>query len=130
MDKDDIRKRAIRAVNNVARQIGMDVPEDEQVEIVTPQFDRIDGIEPESGPTTEDDVDALREMEHSDLVALGMRQWDESGLMLFPVEWHDDLPEGVEIETISGVRKSFDRSEDLKEKRFGVLPFGIRPHDP
>lgn len=92
------------------------------IEFVTPQFGREDGVEPEGPP---DDFSALHEMTEDELEEQGLRKWSE-GLYLFPYQWYDDIPNGFEVTTINGEQKPFDPKQDLDERRFGVLPYGIK----
>lgn len=59
------------------------------------------------------------------LRSLGMRRWDPS-LWLFPASWYDGIPEGFEVETITGERRCFRRGVDSRDHRFGFLAFGVR----
>lgn len=70
--------------------------------------------------------DILPQLEEGVLEGLGLQPWDEERkLWLFPVEWYEHIPEGMEITTINGEQRPFDRDEDIKEGRFGALPYGI-----
>jgi len=114
---------------HVVRRIrdALDMDEDETLEIKTPQFDRRDGVEPEEPPLTEEEFDQLRELSTEELSELGLRKWDESGLMLFPHEWYPHIPDGVTVTDINGETYEFDRIGSSRDKRFGVLAYGIVP---
>ena len=71
---------------------------------------------------------ALRNMTCAQLADLGCRRWDDSGLMLFPVEWFDSIPEGFEVKVISGKVAPFARSMS-RDRRYGMLAFGIVGRD-
>lgn len=73
-------------------------------------------------------LEVMRRLDEDTLVRLGLKKWhgtDENEIWLFPVEWYENIPERFEIITIFERVKEFDRSEDLKEERGGVMPFGI-----
>jgi len=75
-------------------------------------------------------LDTLPYLGDDVLEGLGLQPWDEErNIWLFPVEWYEDIPEGFEIITITETVKEFDRDEDHKEARFGVLPYGIHRPD-
>ena len=59
------------------------------------------------------------------LAALGCRPWDGSGLMLFPSEWFDIIPDGFRVTDIFGKTKPFVRAEASDDRRFGCLSFGV-----
>jgi hypothetical protein len=94
-----------------------------------PQFQRPDGRHIDYVPD-EKLLQILPYLEEGVLEGLGLQTWDEDrNIWLFPVEWYEHIPEGFEIITINEQVKEFDRDEDHKERRFGVLPFGIsRPN--
>jgi hypothetical protein len=121
----DEREFAEHVVRRVRDALDMD--EDETLEIKTPQFDRRDGVEPEEPPLTEEEFDQLRELSTEELSELGLRKWDESGLMLFPHEWYPHIPDGVTVTDINGETYEFDRTCASDDKRFGVLAYGIVP---
>lgn len=88
------------------------------------QHERVDGTVPAAPPK---DFDALRSMKQDQLQELGMRVWDETGLMLFPGEWYDFIPAGYDIVDISGNREKFEPGTTDNDIRFGCLAFGILP---
>ena len=59
------------------------------------------------------------------LSALGCKLWNNSGLMLFPSEWFDIIPEGFKVTDIFGDTKPFCRAEASDDRRFGCLSFGV-----
>ena len=71
---------------------------------------------------------ALRGMTCAQLAQLGCRRWDDSGLMLFPVDWFDSIPPGYEIVSINGETLLFTRTLS-RDRRWGVLAFGIIGRD-
>lgn len=97
-------------------------PEDEPG---LPHFQRPDGRYIDYEPSSEL-WDVLPRLEDDVLEGLGLQPWDEERqIWLFPVEWYEYVPEGMEIITINEEVKEFDRDEDTKEARFGALPFGV-----
>ena len=55
-----------------------------------------------------------------------MAPWDESGLWLFTPKELDSLPDGTELETISGNKEIKGVNELDYETRFGHTAYGIR----
>lgn len=57
-----------------------------------------------------------------------MRQWDEdeNPLWLFTPEEYNQLPDGIDLESING--KSYTKGKDYidDDTRFGYLAYGIR----
>jgi len=96
-----------------------------EIQVITPQFEREDGKEPRPAPEREEDWEALRDASDDELLELGMRRWDE-GLWLFPFEWHGEIPLAFRVETINDRTKKFNPETMPPEKRFGVLPYGVR----
>lgn len=99
----------------------------EPVEIMTPQFDRTDGIRPVVANLEFGNLPGYSEQT---VRALGCLPWDgpdENGetLWLYPAEWYDRIPEGHVITTISGEEEVFRRGETDDDRRFGVLAFGF-----
>ena len=61
------------------------------------------------------------------LVKIGMGQWGEHGLWLFPYQWYDHIPEGMELMCIDGTTEPFKKGVTDDDYRFGCLAFGIVP---
>lgn len=134
MDDDEILDKADavaetpeEAAEKIIEVTGAD--EGDTIEVTTPQFDRQDGIEPDEPPLTPSEFEMLLELPRERLKEMGLRPWDESGLMLLPFEWYPHIPGGVEVTSITGETAPFDPSEHAQTKRFGVLPFGIHPDE-
>lgn len=111
--------------------------DDQAIEVVTPQFERTDGNEPvDVSDWDRAEFEALTEVSDETRIKLGMRKWDtetrrmlwlfsyERTLWLFPYEWHDHIPEGFEVTTISWETVEY-RPEEFTDKRFGVLACGV-----
>lgn len=82
-------------------------------------------------PTPPADFSALRTMTTAELLQIGCRLWDETGLVLFPAAWADSIPEGFEVRTINGTEERVSKSWPAGkfDRRMGVLAFGILPID-
>lgn len=77
-------------------------------------------------PDAPKSFERLRTMTRTELHRWGLRMWsEESGLMLFPAEWYDAIPEGFEVVTISGRTLVFERGVTDDDRRYGLLSFGI-----
>ncbi len=93
----------------------------EAIEVVTPQFERTDGVTP---ALSIDNWDVLRQADKETLRELGCCPWDET-LMLFPWEWYDKIPDGYLVTSISGRTEPFVHGETDNDKRFGCLAYGV-----
>jgi hypothetical protein len=70
----------------------------------------------------------LKNMSRKELEKLGCGIWaheDGEALMLFPAEWYDQLPNGLEITSISGDNREFERGKSDRDHRMGYLPYGV-----
>jgi hypothetical protein len=115
---------------NFGRQLcdAMGLQPGDKVRVITPQFDREDGttvLVP--GDLDWKNIDKLSE---TTLKELGLRKWDEPDangmvLWLFPAEWYDYIPDGVEVVTISNRREVFKRGETDDDRRYGMLAYGV-----
>jgi hypothetical protein len=104
------------------------VSESETVRVYAPPHrSRGDGKEVTHFPLTREEFEALRTLPRARLIELGLRPWDESGLLLFPMEWYPLIPAGFDIITIAGKRETFVPGETDNDCRFGVLAYGIIP---
>ena len=95
----------------------------QKLQIVTPQFDRIDNIVPEKVDSV--DIEHLKTLSPEELKALGCGLWEEN-LWLLPYEWYGEIPEGVELESISGRIFSFQPGVTDDDMRYGLLAYGFR----
>lgn len=66
----------------------------------------------------------LRSMTCAQLAELGCRRWDDSGLMLFPAEWFNDVPAGYPVVNIFGQEVPFATTFS-RDRRYGMLSFGV-----
>jgi hypothetical protein len=104
----------------------------EKLEIVTPQFERTDGLQV---PVLVDfdDWGNLYKKDEATLRALGFGVWEktEQGThWLFPKEWYDIIPNGYLITDIFGEQEEFRRGETDNDYRFGCLSFGFIQEPP
>jgi len=94
-----------------------------------PQFDRIDNIEPtREGLYSEAQFLSLKKKPASDLMSMGCQIWSISGInihWLYPEEWYDIIPNGLEIIHITGKTEIFVKGETSNDCRFGALSFGF-----
>lgn len=101
--------------------------EGEAVNIVTPQFNRMDGLQV---PMPQVDFAKLPTMPEETLKAIGCQKWDEPDsagnvLWLFPAEWYEHIPDGTRIISIGGEHELFKRGETDNDRRFGALAYGF-----
>ena len=99
----------------------------EKLEIITPQFERTDGVQV---PVLVDfnDWENLHKMDDATLRALGFGVWDETEKgkhWLFPKEWYAIIPDGFLITQIDGEQEAFKRGVTDDDYRFGCLSFGF-----
>ena len=79
---------------------------------------------PHAPPTTLSDWEALRARTKAELLGLGLGSLD-GRLMLFPGEWHSQIPAGFVVETIGGESEAWSPGESDTDIRFGCLAYGI-----
>lgn len=99
-----------------------------EITIVTPQFDRVDDKVVVARPQGVDQFLALKKMSISDLKALGCGVWTENEKchhMLYPQEWYDNIPNGLEVITISDRVLKFERGVTDDDTRYGMLSYGF-----
>lgn len=99
----------------------------ESVEIMTPQFERNDGIIVRYCPHTVEEYAALPTYSEQTLTKMGCRKWNDSDpvLWLFPKEWYNYIPNGLEIVSINGKREKFQHGVTDDDIRFGLLAYGF-----
>ena len=100
----------------------------EKLEIVTPQFERTDGMQVPVPDMSVDDFRQLATRDEAALKAMGLGIWhrDDKGIhWLFPAEWYSRIPDGLEIVSISGEVEVFKRGKTDDDRRFGMLSFGF-----
>lgn len=105
--------------------------EDVEIEIIKPQFERADGVDViDVSAWGFDDFERLRRADSETLRSTGMRPWGaDERLWLFPHQWFDDIPEGLEVTTINGETEPFHPDEFNRDIRMGVLAFGLEVDD-
>jgi hypothetical protein len=102
---------------------------DEAIEVVTPQFGRAAGTpDPSCPPSSLEGFRALRGLSTTALMEMGVQQWN-AVLWLYPGEWFDHIPMGLDVVSIFGKAGVFNPRTD-NDIRFGCLSFGfIRDED-
>jgi hypothetical protein len=65
-------------------------------------------------------------MSRDQLRNAGCGPWDDE-LLLFPVAWFDEIPDGFMVQTILGVRLPFSRANASRDTRYNFLAFGVVP---
>ena len=101
----------------------------EKLEVLTPQFERTDGMQvPSPDFMSIADFESLATKDAATLRAMGFGMWDEDEKCihwLYPAEWYDRIPDGLNILSISGDVEVFKRGETDDDRRFGMLAFGF-----
>lgn len=104
----------------------------EKIEIVTPQFERTDGLKIKVPEYTPEDWASLPDKSHDELTALGFGVWNktsEGTHYLFPKEWYNVIPEGLELKCIDGKTEIFKRGVTDDDHRFGCIAYGfVKPN--
>jgi hypothetical protein len=96
--------------------------------IVTPQFTRTDGLKIGYFPRTAKEYQALKLMEPDNLKAIGCQIWNREGgrtHWLYPSEWYDFIPDGIDVVAINGETETFKKGETDNDIRFGALAYGF-----
>lgn len=99
------------------------------IEIITPQFERVDGKVVVSKPTTIAEFEALKSLSEAHLKELGCGIWNKADGVthwLFPKEWYDTIPTGLMIDVIDGSHEAFVAGETDDDYRFGCLAYGFK----
>lgn len=97
----------------------------ETIKIITPQFERTDGKTITHFPKTEEEYKELRTLPDEKLLDMGCQKWDDD-LWVFPAEWYDHIPNGLEIIDIFGETEKFEKGVTDDDMRFGALAFGFK----
>lgn len=110
-----------------------DVPEDVEVVLMTPQFERPKN---EPAPCSYPGHDVLASLQRASVAELpefglcpwndpAERQFGDRTLWLLPGEWYSRLPAGFAFTTIMGREEVFDPGVTDDDIRFGCLAYGI-----
>lgn len=99
----------------------------ETIEIMTPQFTRVDGIVP---PVPQINFAELASMSPETLKLMGCCKWDEPNeqgqcLWLLPGEWYNFIPDGFPLTCIDGKTKPFKKGETDDDTWFGCIAYGV-----
>ena len=111
---------------DLAKALG--IKEGDSINIITPQFERVDGRTVTYRPNTPEEYEAIKLMEPENLKKIGCQIWDdECGKLhwLYPYEWYDHIPNGTEIIDICGNAEKFEHGETDNDIRFGSLAYGF-----
>jgi hypothetical protein len=99
----------------------------EKLDVVTPQFERDDGIEVKVRPMSADHLDRLKRLPDDVLRRIGVGVWDKGDdwtHYLFPAEWYECIPAGYSITDINGETEAFVPGETDDDRRGGMLSYG------
>lgn len=111
----------------------------EDVETVTPQFERLPDDPSPPGFPGKDVLKGLPSQSPGMLRELGLRPWNDPNdpedagvtrriggtLWLFPGEWYHYIPDGFVVTDISGCQEWFESGTTDDDIRFGCLAYGI-----
>lgn len=108
-------------------KVALGVSNGDEIMLVSPQFDRNDGIIP---VYSLDVWNKIKSMSAATLKKIGCRPWDEHNedskqLWLLPAEWYDKIPEGFNLTDINGEVFAFKHGETDDDRRLGVLAYGV-----
>lgn len=100
----------------------------DKLEIITPQFERTDGMQVPVPQFSPRQWANLYQMDETTLKALGLGVWDrdEDGIhYLFPKEWYGIIPRGLMVRLIDGTEEPFQPGVTDDDYRFGCLAYGF-----
>jgi len=100
----------------------------ETIQIVTPQFERTDGLQVPIPMFSPQQWANLPRMEDETLKQLGLGIWDKDNNgthWLFPKEWYSIIPNGLMVTVIDGKEEPFVRGKTDDDCRFGMLAYGF-----
>ena len=100
----------------------------ETLNIITPQFKRIDGRVIAYFPNTPEEYAALPKLPPSTLKKIGCGIWNDEGgkrHWLFPAEWYPHIPAGTPVVDINGETEAFNPGVTDNDIRFGCLAYGF-----
>ena len=95
------------------------------VEIITPQFERTNGIQPVMPDGGEKWFDMLKTLPPETLYNIGLQKWEE-GHWLYPSEWYKFIPAGYIVTDINGKDEAFIPGITDDDIRFGCLSYGFK----
>jgi hypothetical protein len=98
------------------------------VRIMTPQFERVDGLKVPTPLSDTNFWSTLCDRSDEDLNALGLQKWEEypdGTTWLFPGEWYPNIPEGFVVTGICKETYGFETGVSDNDVRFGALPYGV-----
>jgi hypothetical protein len=71
----------------------------------------------------------LEDKTTEELLDLGLRRWDNSGLMLLPSHIYEQIPNGAKLTCIDGAVYVKGRDKIDNDTRAGLLAYGVFPTD-
>jgi len=104
------------------------VKEGDKIELITPQFNRVDDFLIAVPDKHEKFFMALLTFSDAQLSEIGLQKWDETEegtSWLFPHQWYSGIPEGFEVTDINGKKELFKNGITDDDMRFGALAYGI-----
>ncbi len=82
-------------------------------------------ITEENIPKTKEEFENLKTLSHKELIEKGLILWIE-GHYLFPGEWYNYIPDGVEIISIFETKAYFNKNTSDSDIRCGALAYGFK----
>lgn len=123
------RLNAMRVWNKQWEALNMENDSELNIIALGPLFDRTDDIVPSrEGLYSIAQFQALKDKSAEYLLSMGCQIWsveDNKTLWLYPTEWYDIIPDGLEIADISGGVELFKKGETDDDRRVGALSFGF-----
>ncbi len=100
----------------------------EEVRARLPQFKCPSGRNIYYFPKTIEEYNSLKKAPRDILLDIGLRIWNEKDKKvhyLYPGEWYEYIPEGIEVSGIFGETEKFKKGITDDDIRFGCLPYGF-----
>jgi len=104
------------------------IEQGDEVHITTPQFERLDGRIVWYTPLTLSELKGMRNAPDWVLWELGLQVWEKTSEYthwLYPADWYDYLPDGLDILTVNNTEKVFKHGETSSDRRCGALGYGF-----
>lgn len=106
----------------------MGIKPGDKIEIKTPQFERIDGVQVKIPEFSPEDWANLYRRDHSDLMVMGLGVWnknDQGTHYLLPKDWYGIIPNGLALKCIDGTVAPFEAGVTDDDYRYGCLAYGF-----
>ncbi len=114
-------------VEKLTKALGIE--KGEKITLMTPQFKRVDGRIIEYYPRTKREFECLPHLDKEELQKIGCQIWEKTNEWihwLYPSEWYDCIPSGLEILGIFDDKEKFIKGVTDDDIRFGALPYGFK----